>query len=101
MAGNSATVFFSLQYDATAPTISGSPDRAANGNDWYNADVTVSFSVGDNLSGVDLVSGPVTLHEGASQSVTGTVTDQAGNTHSTSKQVQCFSVGSQAFCFGQ
>ncbi|WP_165436266.1 M20/M25/M40 family metallo-hydrolase [Amycolatopsis suaedae] len=30
-----------------------------------------------------------------------TVTDRAGNSHSTSKTVQCWSFGSQAFCFGQ
>src|SRR5262249_5926267 len=49
---------------------------------WYNAGVTVLFTTADNLSGVDSFTGPVTLHEGADQSVTGTVTDKAGNSAS-------------------
>src|SRR5262249_7331469 len=57
----------------------GWADRAANANGWYNADVTVSFNVGDDLSGVASSSSPVTLTEGANQSVPGTVTDLAGN----------------------
>jgi len=30
-----------------------------------------------------------------------TVTDRAGNSNTASKQVQCWSIGAQAFCFGQ
>jgi parallel beta-helix repeat protein len=69
-----------IKIDKTAPTITGAPDRLPNANGWYNADVTVSFMGTDGLSGVDTVSGPTTLGEGADQSVTGTVTDKAGNT---------------------
>src|SRR5207244_3306667 len=68
-----------VNIDKTAPTISGSPDRAANGNNWYNADVTVSFSGSDALSGLASLSSPSTLGEGANQSLTGTATDKAGN----------------------
>jgi hypothetical protein len=68
--------------DKTPPSISGAPDRAANEHGWYNADVTVSFTAVDTLSGVSGVSGPVTLGEGANQEVTGTATDLAGNTAS-------------------
>ncbi len=68
-----------INIDKTAPTITGSPDRLANSFGWYNADVTVSFVGADGLSGVDTVSGPTILGEGADQSVVGTVTDLAGN----------------------
>lgn len=84
VAGNSASASIeNVKIDKTAPTISGAPDRVANGFGWYNADVTVSFTAADNLSGVAGVTSPVTLGEGAGQSVIGTVTDQAGNTAST------------------
>jgi hypothetical protein len=82
-AGNSQT-FTSpvVNLDKTPPTITGSPDREANGYGWYNADVTVNFTAHDSLSGLDSVTAPVTLHEGADQSVTGTATDAAGNSAS-------------------
>src|SRR5213078_939614 len=84
-AGNSASATVaSINIDETAPTISGSPDRAANANGWYNADVTVSFSCADSLSG--LAGSPpaaTTLStEAAGQSATGTCTDKADNSAS-------------------
>lgn len=63
----------------TAPTISGSADRAANAAGWYNSDITVSFAADDALSGVAGYTAPKTLGEGANQSVAGTATDKAGN----------------------
>jgi hypothetical protein len=82
-AGNSASATVSgVNIDKTAPTISGAPDRAANSANWYNADVIVSFTCADALSGVDTCSDPSTLGEGAAQSVTGTAFDLAGNSAS-------------------
>ncbi|MEJ5224625.1 MAG: HYR domain-containing protein, partial [Anaerolineales bacterium] len=83
-AGNvsDAAVVENINVDKTAPTISGAPDRAPNANGWYNADVTVSFTCNDALSGVDACTAPVTLGEGAAQSVLGSVTDKAGNSAS-------------------
>src|SRR5213593_2732721 len=76
LAGNLTSVTIgAVNIDKTAPTISGSPDRAANSHGWYNADVSVSFSGGDALSGVLMISSPKTLGEGANQFVTGTVMD--------------------------
>src|SRR6185369_9255751 len=76
LAGNSASACVkNVNIDKTAPTITGSPDRAANANNWYNADVTVSFNDSDALSGLLSLSGSTTLGEGAGQSVTGTATD--------------------------
>ena len=85
VAGNSATNAADVSIDKSKPTISGAPDRAANANDWYKADVTVSFACNDQpgLSGVASCSGPQTVGEGANQSVTGNVTDNADNAAST------------------
>src|SRR5205814_4614270 len=80
LAGNSSSASVSgVNIDKTAPTVSGAADRTANANNWYNADVTVSFNGGDALSGLLNVSAPTTLSEGANQSVIGTATDKAGN----------------------
>ncbi|NPV67598.1 MAG: hypothetical protein HPY64_10675 [Anaerolineae bacterium] len=80
-AGNSATATVSdINIDKTAPTITGSRSPAANSYGWNNEDVTVSFTCGDNLSGVASCSDPTTVStEGENQSVTGNVTDKAGN----------------------
>lgn len=81
-AGNSANDAASVSIDKTPPTISGARDRAPNGNGWYNAPVTVTFTCTDVLSGIQSCAAPVTLHEGASQSVSGTATDKADNSSS-------------------
>lgn len=83
-AGNTATDPATVSIDKTAPTISAASDRAANGNGWYNADVTVSFTCGDALSGIDTCPGAAILGEGADQTASGTATDAAGNTSSAS-----------------
>jgi large repetitive protein len=81
-AGNTTTDPATVSIDKTDPTISGAPDRAPNGNAWYDSDVTVAFSCGDALSGVDTCSAPHVLGEGANQSATGTAVDAAGNSKS-------------------
>ena len=73
-----------VKIDKTPPTITGSGSPEANANGWNNTDVTVSFSASDSLSGLDTCSGPTVLSgEGSGQSVTGTATDKAGNSAST------------------
>jgi hypothetical protein len=75
-----------VKIDKTAPTITGSRTPAANGAGWNNSDVTVHFTCNDALSGVDSNGCPqdvVVSSEGANQSRSGTVTDAAGNTAST------------------
>lgn len=70
--------------DTTKPIIDASPDRPANANGWYNADVTVTFNGADSLSGIAFITSPITLStEGANQSVNGFVSDKAGNSNST------------------
>ena len=78
-ASNSVTI----KIDKTAPTITGSRLPAANANGWNNTDVTVSFVCADATSGIDTCSGPTTLTtEGSGQTVSGNVTDLAGNSAS-------------------
>jgi hypothetical protein len=71
-----------IKIDKTPPTISGAPDCEPNENGWYKADVTVSYTVGDAVSGIDDNASdyaPDVLGEGADQSATGYVYDLAGN----------------------
>ena len=77
-----------VSIDKTVPVITASVSPSPNGNDWYNSDVTVTFSCGDALSGVASCPAPVTVTaEGAGQAVTGTAVDKAGNAASTSVTV--------------
>ncbi len=77
-----------VMIDQTAPTISGSASPAPNANGWNNTDVTVSFTCNDALSGIATCSSSTTLTaEGAGQSVTGTATDKAGNSASTTVSI--------------
>ncbi len=65
--------------DTIAPTISAQVTPDANAAGWRNGEVTVTFTCEDDGSGVASCPAAVVLGEGASQSVTGTVTDEAGN----------------------
>src|SRR5439155_1120423 len=84
-AGNSASATVSgINIDKTGPAISGSRSPAANANGWNNSDVTASFLCSDVLSGIASCTSPITLSAaGAAQSATGTATDKAGNSTST------------------
>ncbi|HET8651560.1 MAG TPA: hypothetical protein VFM13_03210 [Gaiellaceae bacterium] len=81
LAGNSAPRTVVVKYDATAPQTTATPGRAANGDGWYNAPVTVSFAGTDAVSGLASCTGPQTYlgPDNASASVSGSCTDQAGN----------------------
>ena len=80
-AGNvSAVATFSLEYDATAPTVTATPGRAPDANGWYNHALTVGFSGTDATSGLDgctraTYSGP----DNATAFVGGSCRDRAGN----------------------
>jgi len=80
-AGNTAAgVVSGINIDRTAPIVTAVRDRAPNGNNWYNANVVVSFSCQDALSDVQSCGAPVTLTaEGANQSAAGAAMDRAGN----------------------
>ena len=78
-AGNRADATATVNVDKTAPALTGRPDRAPNPAGWYDGDVTVSFEATDGLSGIDTVTGPQHVGEGADQSVAGEAVDNAGN----------------------
>jgi hypothetical protein len=83
-AGGQSSDSVTIKRDATDPTISGSKSPAATSFGWNNGPVTVSYTCGDNLSGAASCGPDQTLsNEGAGQSSTGTATDNAGNTAST------------------
>jgi hypothetical protein len=69
--------------DKTKPTLTwGSPTPSANGYGWNNTNVSLSFTTEDNLSGVadvSEVSPYIFTQEGADQTVTVKVKDNAGN----------------------
>src|SRR5262249_36527082 len=75
-----ATHTASVRSDKTAPSITVTQAPDANTAGWNNTDVTVTFTCGDSLSGVASCTTPqhVTT-EGAGQLVSGTATDNAGN----------------------
>lgn len=70
-----------VRIDKTPPTISALPSPLPNARGWNNSTVTVTFVCADALSGVAACSGPATVAtDGADQQVSGTSTDNAGNT---------------------
>jgi hypothetical protein len=81
-AGNtSAPLGFGLKYDSTAPTVSGAqPERAANGNGWFNRAVRFDIAGSDATSGIAdcppiTYSGP----DSATAAFTAACRDRAGN----------------------
>ena len=79
-AGLTVSRSVTVRVDLTAPTITGGPTSPANANGWYNTPVQVVFACSDQLSGVAACSGQTTLFaDGAGQTVSGTATDNAGN----------------------
>jgi len=86
-AGNSSSdVHFLFKYDATAPAVTATASRAADHNDWYNQPFSVHYAGSDATSGIASCdpdgnySGPDT----SSGSISGSCTDNAGNSASAS-----------------
>ena len=81
-AGNvSAPVSVSFKYDATAPSVTPSPSRSPDANGWYNHQVDVAFKGSDSTSGIaGCTSASYSGPDNGSASVSGSCTDQAGNT---------------------
>ena len=79
--GGTSSESLTIKRDATLPVIQDDRDLIPNAAGWNNADVTISFTCDDALSGIAACSGPQTVaSEGANQPVTGSATDDAGNT---------------------
>lgn len=76
---NSASV--TIKSDATAPTVTATPDRGPDHNGWYNHSLTIAFSSTDLISGVASCDPSVTYSgpDGTSIVVTGSCTDNASN----------------------
>jgi hypothetical protein len=74
-----------VRRDATPPSISAAPSRSPDHNGWYNRGLSIGFSGGDNLSGLAgcTQAKPYGGPDSGVASVTGTCTDNAGNTRST------------------
>jgi hypothetical protein len=82
-AGRSDSVSVQIKRDATPPQISSLRSPAPNGYGWNDSDVTVSFSCSDASSGLaGACPADVAVGEGSNQSVTGSVSDNAGNSAS-------------------
>ena len=83
LAGNtSAPGGFSLNYDATAPSVAAAADRPPDGNGWYRKPVTVTFNGADATSGVESCTQPARYAgpDKAQVAIAGTCRDRAGNT---------------------
>jgi hypothetical protein len=78
-AGNSASTSVTVNVDLTPPKITGS----TNSGGWCTKNTDVTFTCSDSLSGIKSCPGTVQLEDGYNQVITGTATDNAGNTAST------------------
>jgi hypothetical protein len=79
--GSTGPISVSLKRDATAPSVSGAPTTSANGDGWYNNDVTIDWTCTDATSGVAACPADSTISaEGQNLTASsGSVSDNAGN----------------------
>jgi hypothetical protein len=83
--GSAGPVSVSIKRDATAPTnVAGELDRAADSNGWYNHAVNATFTGDDATSSIASCSsdGAYSGPDGTGKTVTGSCTDNAGNSAS-------------------
>ena len=82
-AGNSSGAkTYTLKYDATAPTLVPDPVPDPNANGWHRAPLTVKFPGSDATSGINACTAdqPYSSGDTTGTPITGTCTDNAGNT---------------------
>ncbi|MEU4606332.1 PxKF domain-containing protein [Kribbella sp. NPDC023972] len=83
-AGNVGTDKVTVKLDKTAPSITGAIVSGTTGNNgWYVGPVKVHFTCNDNLSGLVTCTDDVTLTDNGTNSASGTATDKAGNSATT------------------
>lgn len=81
LAGNLTTATTpTIRIDKTAPTLGFTTNVQPNAAGWFRTDVIYTFTADDNLSGVAVAPGQVTVTgEGNNLTATGNATDVAGN----------------------
>jgi lysophospholipase L1-like esterase len=79
LAGNESSVSFQAQIDKQSPSIVAAASSAANTYGWHNQPFTISFECSDEQSGVASCPAPISVSNEGEQILTGTVTDNAGN----------------------
>jgi hypothetical protein len=88
VAGNKASASLPVSIDKTPPIISPAVAPAPNNFAWNNTPVVVSFACTDALSRILSCTPPLTVStEGLNQRFTGTASDKAGNSASSSASV--------------
>jgi hypothetical protein len=88
-ASGSVKATVNVRRDATPPSVRGTSSRGPDANGWYNKPFSIEFSGSDALSGVSgCTTGSYSGPDSATAKVTGTCTDGAGNTGSTSYEVK-------------
>jgi len=102
IAGNSTTTSVPVTFMPTALTVTTSVVPAPNAAGWNNANATVSFTCAGGTGALTCPPPVIVATEGASQVVSGTVTDSAAHTANTSvtlkidKSVPILAIGSPA-----
>jgi hypothetical protein len=83
-AGNSASAGFGIKYDSTPPVTSAASAPAPNAAGWFRAPLSIGWSGSDALSGLAACHPAITYSgpDTAGTAVSGTCTDNAGNTSS-------------------
>lgn len=85
LAGKSTSLTTTVNLDKTAPQITASVTPVANAAGWHNRAVSIAYSCTDALSGIDTCPTSTSIiTDGAGQGVSGTATDLAGNSATTS-----------------
>jgi hypothetical protein len=71
-----------INIDKTAPSLTGTPTTAANGNGWYNGNVTIGWNASDALSGLATAvpANSTITGEGTNLKASASISDKAGNT---------------------
>jgi|GEM_PF-1446207 len=87
-AGNTASAALTLNVQQTALSVSASAAPPANAAGWNNSDVTVSFACSGGVPPLQCPTSQTVTLEGANQAVSGTVTDAAAQTASTSISIK-------------
>ncbi|HEX3153216.1 MAG TPA: IPT/TIG domain-containing protein [Candidatus Angelobacter sp.] len=83
-AGNTASASLTFSVQQSALSVSASAAPPANAAGWNNSDVTVSFACAGGVPPLQCPASQTASVEGANQAISGTVTDAAAQTASTS-----------------